>query len=218
MVASSSLHHPHRPLGALTPPPQQDHCMPKSWALCTINCNTCLYIWVKFCIKNLLLSPTLYPCKHHGILNLAAMLSLHSPRKSKLWSQCWIMTRLARTMPLGRSWWEASPQGPGWNTGPTCWPTPVAPSPSGIHCSQRRRWMPPSQPWMPRSKLPPEHIVPTSTYLPMHFPPFPQVPHISVYSRRTPQMYICSLHPPLPLLPPPFKRSIDTIQHDGIIV
>lgn len=124
------------------------------------------------------------------------------------------MTRLARTMPLGRSWWEASPQGPGWNTGPTCWPTPVAPSPSGIRCSQRRRWMPPSQPWMPRSKLPPEHIVPTSTYLPMHFPSFPQVPHISVYSRRTPQLYICPLHPP-PLPLPPFKRSIDTIQHDG---
>lgn len=85
-----------------------------------------------------------YSC--HCFWNLVVILSLRFHRKSTLWSQCWIMIRLARTTPLGRSWWEAKPRAPGWNTGPTCWPTPVAPSRSGIHCCQRRRWMPPSQP------------------------------------------------------------------------
>lgn len=74
-------------------------------------------------------------------------------RKSLWWWRSSTTTRSARTMPLGRSSLAAKPKAQAWNTGPTCWPTRAAPSPSGIHSSQRKistaLWLPS----MPRSNF-----------------------------------------------------------------
>ena len=99
------------------------------------------------------------------------------PRKSKLWSQCWIMTRSVKTTQSGRSGWAARRLAPSWSTGPTCWPTLAAPSLSGIHCSPRRRLMLRWQPWTPRSKPP----LPTNTHTQTYLSTSPLVIHISQY-------------------------------------
>ena len=74
-------------------------------------------------------------------------------RKSWWRSQCLTTTRSVRTTPSERSSWAVKRPASVWSTGPTCWPTHVAPSPSGIHCSQRRTSTASWHPWMQRSNM-----------------------------------------------------------------
>lgn len=74
-------------------------------------------------------------------------------RKSLWWWRSSTTTRSARTMPLERSSLAAKPQAQRWSTGPTCWPTRAAQSPSGIPSNRRKistaLWLP----LMPRSNF-----------------------------------------------------------------
>lgn len=64
------------------------------------------------------------------------------PRKCKWSSLCWIMTSWGRTKPSVRSLWVTMPPAQSWGTGLICWPTLVAPLPSGTLWNLKRRWTP----------------------------------------------------------------------------
>lgn len=61
----------------------------------------------------------------------APLKKVSSFRKCKWSSRCWTTTSWERTKPSARSSRAATPPARSCGTGPTCWPTPGGPSPSG---------------------------------------------------------------------------------------
>lgn len=84
-------------------------------------------------------APRLIPAHLPLAIMLFHGLSLSHCRKCKLLWLFWTMTRLARTMPSGKSLWATTAPERSCGIGQTCWPTLGGPLHSGTPYSLRRR-------------------------------------------------------------------------------